>query len=117
MRMTFKEITAANGGEPVEFKVAVPTKGVRLIDEEGEPYVTDGGGTLTASCWTDDPDVMDAPAVFDVDASWQLDGGIGRYDNQHDELLPQIEKLIEQIAAKFGGDWYYSDADCLIEQR
>lgn len=113
---TFREVIEANGGEPAEFVVAVPTKGERKTDSEGEPYFTDGDGTLTASCWTDDPDVMDSPAAFDIDASWQFDGGIGRYDNMHDELMPQIDDLAAQIKAKFGGEWFFDAADGILHQ-
>ena len=118
MSKTFKELIEANGGEPVEFKVAVPTKGVRHIDEEGEPYVTDGDGYITATCWTDDDDVLPRPAAFDVDTSWSGDfPGIGRYDNQHGELDGVIGQLVDEIAAKFGGEWFFSDADNMIYQR
>lgn len=118
MEKTYKEVIEANGGEPVEFKVAVPTKGVRRIDEEGEPYVTDGDGYLTATCWTDDEDILPTAAAFDVDTSWSgTFPGIGRYDNQHGELDGEIGQLIDKIAAKFGGEWVFDAAENMIYQR
>lgn len=116
MSKTFREVIEANGGKPVEFKVAVPAKGERRIDEEGGPCVTDGDGYLTASCWTDDDEMLDLPASFDVDASWQHDGGIGRYDNLHGELDSALRALSNKIAAKFGGDWCYDAADSAFYQ-
>ena len=104
---TFKEILDTNGGEPIELKVTVPGNGDKIIfDDE----------YIRAMCWTDDDEVMKTPAVFDVDCSWQFDGGVGVYDNQHGELDCYIDKLIAQIVDMFGGKWYYDAADATIVQ-
>ena len=76
----------------------------------------DRGKYICASCSTDDEDVLDSPAMFDIDASWQFDGGIGRYDNMHGELDFRIFMLMKRIEKKFGGSWRYSACHSAIVQ-
>lgn len=104
---TFREVINANGKKAVELTV-------NLSDYTGDKR--DEGLTVSATCWTDDPDVLDTPATFSIDASWQRDGGVGRYDNQHGELDAPIMAIINQIVAKFGGEWHYSPSDCALLQ-
>ena len=104
---TFKDIIDANGGTAPEFVVD-------LADFTGNEK--DRGSTISASCWTDDPDVLGMSATFSVDASWQRDGGIGRYDNLHGELDGAMMALANQIEARFGGEWSYSAPDCSFVQ-
>ena len=107
MKKTFTEIITANGGKAAEFSVD-------LADFTGDEK--DRGATITAACWTDDPEMLNHAAIFSVDASWQHFGGIGRYDNLHGELDTALMALEKQIKAKFGGEWVYSASDCALVQ-
>ena len=95
---TFREVLAEIGDEN-EFRVDL-----------------EDGAYITASCCTDDPEVMDWPATFDVVASWSVDGQVGRYDNLHGELEPYIESIIDMISDNLGGRWHYDAADGTIAQ-
>jgi hypothetical protein len=110
MKKTFRELLKANGGEPLEFRVNIPDRGVLKLDDEGERYVTDSGGYLEASCWTDDEEYLDHEASFDIDASW-ADHGLGRYANLRGELERKIDELADLIGERIGGEWYYDAAD------
>lgn len=77
----------------------------------------DRGKYIRASCSTDDEDVLDSPAMFDIDASWQYDGGIGRYDNMRGELDTLIFSLLRRIERIFGGTWCYDATIPAIVQR
>ena len=105
---TFKDVLAANDGKALEFTVKLADYTGRQADEEK---------TVAAFCWTDDPGMLDSPAVFALDASWQSEGGIGSHDNLHGELDAPIMALIKQIAAKFGGEWLYDAADSTLVQK
>lgn len=105
---TFRDVLAANDGKASEFMVKLADFTGRQTDEEK---------TVAAYCWTDDPDMLDRPAAFTLDASWQSEGGIGSHDNLNGELDAPIMALAKQIAAKFGGEWLYDAADSTLVQK
>lgn len=105
---TFKDVLAENDGKAPEFTV-------KLADFTGRQ--ADEGLTIAAFCWTDDPAMLDHPALFNVDASWQSEGGIGSHDNLHGELDAPIMALAKQISVKFGGEWLYDAADSTLVQK
>lgn len=101
---TYRQVIEANGGEPAEVEV-------ELGEYTGKD--ADKGLTLKAWCFTDDDDLLDSAAAFDISTSW---GDIGRYDNMHGELDGALCALANKVAAKFGGDWRYDAADGMFYQ-
>lgn len=89
---TFRQIIEANHGEPLE---------ISTIEESGLK--------VTASCWTDDPEVMDWPASFDVSADWE----ITCHSPVSDAAICYLHDL---IVAEVGGDWCYDPADLAFKQ-
>lgn len=105
---TYRDVLAANDGKDLEFTVKLADFTGRQADEEK---------IVAASCCASDPELLDSPAVFALDASWQSEGGIGAHDNLHGELDAPIMALIKQISAKFGGEWLYDAADSTLVQK
>ncbi|MBQ5795523.1 MAG: hypothetical protein IIW14_05970 [Kiritimatiellae bacterium] len=90
---------------------------IDLIGNREFAIELDGGKTLTAYCWTDDPEVLEWPATFDVVASWRDDGSIGMYDNLKGELDIPIMRLADEIGKAVPGiKLLYSDPDGYFEQ-
>ena len=75
---------------------------IELIGNREFAVDLDDGNKLTASCWTDDPEVLGWPAAFDVSASWG-DGSIGNYDNLKGELDIPLMRLADEIEKAIPG--------------
>lgn len=98
MRLTFRQVIEKLGG-------------VRTFTQE-----MSNGQSLEAFCWTDDPEMLDMPATFDIRGSW---GEIGRYDNLNGELDIDIMCLADKIRAAIPeiGQLVYNPPDGLLEQK
>lgn len=87
---------------------------IELLGERQFVWDFGDGSMLRASCWTDDPAVLDSPAAFDVRASW---GRIGRFDNLRGELDRPLMHLAHDIEQAVPGIVLsYDPADCQFVQ-
>jgi len=90
-------------------------KEIMAISTDALSVELGNGLKIEASCYTDDPEVLEWPAEFSIRPNWNDE--IGMFDNHHGELDSSLMELADKISAVYGGKWVLDGYQGFVEQE